>query len=81
MNRILCLLFALLMVVSLLAGCGSANNEGIGSDGETKLSDLSGKKVGVMTGSIQAIKLPEMIPDSSQTFCFPLRLRLYPVAA
>ena len=81
MKRILCLLFALLMVVSLLAGCGSANKDDTGLGVATKLSDLSGKKIGVMTGSIQAIKLPEMIPDSSQTFCFPLRLRLYRVAA
>ena len=65
MKRILCLLFALLMVVSLLAGCGSANNEGIGSDGETKLSDLSGKKIGVMTGSIQAVMMPELVPDAT----------------
>ncbi|MBR2926023.1 MAG: transporter substrate-binding domain-containing protein [Clostridia bacterium] len=65
MKRILCLLFALLMVVSLLAGCGSANNEGIGSDGGTKLSDLSGKKIGVMTGSIQAVMMPELVPDAT----------------
>ena len=64
-KRILCLLFALLMVVSLLAGCSSANNDGIGLGGETKLSDLSGKKVGVMTGSIQAVMMPELVPDAT----------------
>ena len=32
--------------------------------GKTYLSDLSGKKVGVMTGSIQAVMMPELVPDA-----------------
>ena len=61
----LCLALALITILLTFAGCGSANNEGIGSDGETKLSDLSGKKVGVMTGSIQAVMMPELVPDAT----------------
>lgn len=30
----------------------------------THLSDLAGKKVGVMTGSIQAVMMPELVPDA-----------------
>ena len=31
----------------------------------TRLSDLSGKKLGIMTGTIQAILMPELIPDAN----------------
>ena len=32
--------------------------------GASRLSNLSGKKVGVMTGSIQAVMMPELVPDA-----------------
>ena len=64
MKRILCLLFALLMVGSLLTGCGSANNDDIGLGGETKLSDLSGRKIGIVTGTMTAVLVPKLIPDA-----------------
>ena len=38
--------------------------KGVG-DTKTRLSDLSGKRVGVMTGSIQAVMMPELIPDAT----------------
>ena len=56
---------ALITILLAFAGCGAEKNGDIGSGGETKLSDLSGKKIGVVTGSIQAIKLPELIPDAT----------------
>ena len=56
---------ALITILLAFAGCGAENNGDIGSGGETKLSDLSGKKIGVVTGSIQAIKLPGLIPDAT----------------
>ena len=34
------------------------------ADRETRLSDLSGKKIGVMTGSIQAVMMPDLVPDA-----------------
>lgn len=37
--------------------------KGVGST-ETHLSDLSGQKVGVMTGSIQAVMMPELVPNA-----------------
>ena len=63
-KRIICLLFALLMVVSLLAGCGSANHDDIGLGGATKLSDLSGRKIGIVTGTMTAVLVPKLIPDA-----------------
>lgn len=60
----ICLIMALITILLTFAGCDSGKNDDIVSGGETKLSDLSGKKIGVMTGSIQAIKLPKMIPDA-----------------
>ena len=56
---------ALITILLAFAGCGAEKNGDIGSGGETKLSDLSGKKIGVVTGSIQAIKLPGLIPDAT----------------
>ena len=43
---------ALITILLAFAGCGAEKNGDIGSGGETKLSDLSGKKIGVVTGSI-----------------------------
>lgn len=56
---------AIITILLAFAGCGAEKNGDIGSGGETKLSDLSGKKIGVVTGSIQAIKLPGLIPDAT----------------
>ena len=64
LRKWLCLFVALIMIMFTFVGCGSGDDDVIGSDGETKLSDLSGKKIGVMTGSIQAVMMPEMIPDA-----------------
>ena len=61
----ICLIMAFITILLAFAGCGAEKNGDIGSGGETKLSDLSGKKIGVVTGSIQAIKLPELIPDAT----------------
>ena len=61
----ICLIMALITILLAFAGCGAEKNGDIGSGGETKLSDLSGKKIGVVTGSIQAIKLPGLIPNAT----------------
>ena len=53
----LCLIVALIMVLFPLAACDSQEEDSIGSGGETQISDLAGKKVGVMTGSIQAVSI------------------------
>ena len=59
----LCLIVAMVTVLLCCVACGG-DDDTIGTDGETKLSDLSGKKIGVATGTIQAIMLPELIPDA-----------------
>ena len=63
-RKCLCLIMALITILLAFAGCGAQNDDGIGSGGETKLSDLSGKKIGVMTGSIQAVMMPDIVPDA-----------------
>ena len=65
MKRWICLLLAMLMMVCCFAGCGSGKNEETATGGASKLSDLSGRKIGVVTGSIQAIKLPQIVPDAN----------------
>ena len=65
LKRWVCLLLALLMAVSLFAGCSSGRDDHDGLSGETKLSDLSGKKIGVMTGGLHAVLMPELIPDAN----------------
>ena len=67
-KKILCLLLTVVVLVACLVGCDSNNSAETetlgGDDGETYLSDLSGKKVGVMTGSIQAVMMPDLVPDA-----------------
>lgn len=53
------------MILASFVGCDSGGNEEIGSDGESKISDLSGKKIGILTGSIQAVMMPELVPDAT----------------
>ena len=65
MKRWISLLLAILMMVCCLVGCGSAEKEESTTGGTSKLSDLSGKKIGVVTGSIQAIKLPQLVSDAT----------------
>lgn len=65
MKRWISLLLAILMMVCCLVGCGSAEKEESTTGGTSKLSDLSGKKIGVVTGSIQAIKLPQIVPNAN----------------
>ena len=64
-RKYLCLIVALVTILLAVAGCSSGQDDGIGSGGETKISDLSGQKVGVMTGSIQAVMMPELVPDAT----------------
>ena len=54
----LCVIMALIAVLWSFAGCGTGQEDNIGSGGETRLSDLSGTKIGVMTGSIQSVMMP-----------------------
>lgn len=58
----LCLTVALVAMLLCCVACG--DDDTISSDGETKLSDLSDKRIGVATGTIQAIMIPELIPDA-----------------
>ena len=60
-----CLILAILTVMACFAGCAAEKNDGDASaDTISKMSDLSGKKIGIMTGSVQAVLLPKMIPDA-----------------
>ena len=63
-KKMLCLIIALITILLSFAGCGFAKEDEIASNGESKLSDLSGKKIGVMTGSIQAVMMPDLVPDA-----------------
>ena len=65
MKRWISLLLAMLIMVCCFAGCVSEEKKEITTGGTSKLSDLSGKKIGVVTGSIQAIKLPQIVPDAN----------------
>ena len=64
LRKLLCFILALVMLLASLAGCGQNDEDVIGGDTETKLTDLSGKKIGVMTGSIQAVMMPDLVPDA-----------------
>ena len=59
----LCLTVALVAMLLCCVACGD-DDDTIGTGGETKLSDLSDKRIGVATGTIQAIMMPELISDA-----------------
>lgn len=66
-KRILCLLLAVLLTLCCFAGCGKqlGSQEEENASGEmTRLSDLSGKKIGVVTGTMTALLVPELVPDA-----------------
>ena len=63
-RKCLCLLLALVTILMIFAGCGPDKEDEIGLDGETKLSDLSGRKIGIVTGTMTAVLLPKLIPDA-----------------
>ena len=63
-KRIFCLCLAVLLLMSCLAGCKQNSGDEQRPSGNSTLSDLANKKVGVVTGSIQAIMLPDMVPDA-----------------
>ena len=60
----ICLIMALITILFAFAGCGSEKNDDIVLSGETKLSDLSGKKIGIVTGTMTAVLVPKLIPDA-----------------
>lgn len=66
-KRLLCLFLTILMVASMLLGCTKSENPEAKeeSNAASTLSDLSDKKIGVMTGSVLAILLPDLIPDAT----------------
>ena len=64
MRKWLCVILALITILLTLAGCSSETDAPIGSGEETKISDLTGKKIGVMTGSIQAVVFPQLLPNA-----------------
>ena len=63
-KRIFCLCLAVLLLMSCIAGCKQNSGDEQRPSGNSTLSDLANKKVGVVTGSIQAIMLPDMVPDA-----------------
>ena len=64
MKRWLCLLLVMVMTTLCFVGCNASKDEDISVDQITTFSDLSGKKIGVVTGSLLAIQVPKMIPDA-----------------
>ena len=62
-KRILCLLFALLMTVSLLAGCGGKTEQQ--KKFET-FEDFENARLGVLTGSVFDKQTGELFPDAKK---------------
>ena len=64
-KRWMCLLLAVLMMALCLIGCSAGEKEESVTDRTSHISDLSDKKIGVVTGSIFSITLPPMLPDAT----------------
>ena len=63
------LIYTILTVPLLLClcSCGVPEADRALSSGETKIQDLADARIGVVTGSLQAVLLPEMLPDAEFT--------------
>lgn len=63
------LIYTILTVPLLLClcSCGVPEADRTLSSGETKIQDLADARIGVVTGSLQAVLLPEMLPDAEFT--------------
>lgn len=65
MKRTLYILLALMLALHALPGYALAGQNAAPADGcETRLQDLATSRIGIITGSLQAIMLPEMLPDA-----------------
>ena len=61
-NKVLCILLSLVLLC--LAGVSLAQESSSGEQYETKISDLAHSRIGVVTGGLQAIYLPQMLPEA-----------------
>ena len=59
------MLLALVMVALCLAGCNAQKGEDNVVGNITKLSDLSGKRIGVVTGTLTSVLVRQLIPDAT----------------
>ena len=62
MKKTVALLLAAIMLVMAFAGCKTENETLLSED--SALSDFSNAKIGVVTGTVPAIILPDMLPDA-----------------
>lgn len=60
----LCLIVALITVLWSFAGCNPGQNDDMSLDAETCLSDLSGKRIGIVTGTLTSVLVPKLVPDA-----------------
>ena len=65
-KRVLCLLLAVFLIACCFAGCGKqpAGQTGAHPAEMTTLSDLSNKKIGIVTGTMTALLVPKLVPDA-----------------
>ena len=64
-QKILCLILALVTVIACFSGCKSDGEGETSVSGEiNKLSDLSGRKIGIVTGTMTSVLVPKLIPDA-----------------
>ena len=65
-KRVLYLLLAVFLIACCFAGCGKqpAGQTGAHPAEMTTLSDLSNKKIGIVTGTMTALLVPKLVPDA-----------------
>ena len=62
-KRLICLLFALIMVVSLMAGCGGKTEQ---QEEFQTFEDFENARLGVYTGSIFSKQTAELFPNAKK---------------
>lgn len=63
-KKLICLLLAILTIVFCFGGCTPEKEDNTTASEKTELGDMSGKKMGIITGSIFSVMLPKLFPDA-----------------
>ena len=64
MRRSACILLAFILLIACMCGGMLTGANAQSSEYKTKIQDLAHSKIGVVTGGLQAIMLPQMLPEA-----------------
>lgn len=67
MKRIFCSVLPVLMLFFCLAGCSPTESTALPEEEKRTVQDFQTARIGVVTGTLQAVLLPKLLPDAEYT--------------